>query len=145
MILTSDHGFSTISKESATSWAAQQTYKDVPASQLPSGFLAIDLAHALGMTLYDPDAKSAEVPAGIAPARGNGLIGSDPAKPQIVVAANGGSDLVYLPTADKALAAKVVAPALRPGLCQRPVRRRCAGQDPRHAAACRRSRSRAPR
>jgi len=107
VILTSDHGFSTISKESATSWAAQQTYKDVPAGQLPSGFLAIDLAHALGMTLYDPDSKNAEVPAGIAPARGNGLIGSDPAKPQIVVAANGGSDLLYLPTADKVLAAKV--------------------------------------
>jgi arylsulfatase A-like enzyme len=109
VILTSDHGFSTISKESATSWAAQQSYKDVPANQLPPGFLAIDLAHGLGMTLYDPDAKSAEVPAGIAPSRGNGLIGSDPAKPQVVVAANGGSDLVYLPTNDKALAAKVVA------------------------------------
>ena len=49
------------------------------------------------------------MPAGIAPSRGNGLIGSDPAKPQVVVAANGGSDLVYLPTNDKALAAKVVA------------------------------------
>jgi hypothetical protein len=109
VILTSDHGFSTISKESATSWAAQQSYKDVPANQLPPGFLAIDLAHGLGMTLYDPDAKTAEVPAGIAPTRGNGLIGSDPAKPQVVVAANGGSDLVYLPGADKALAAKVVA------------------------------------
>jgi hypothetical protein len=109
VILTSDHGFSTISKESATSWAAQQSYKDVPANQLPSGFLAIDLAHGLAMTLYDPDAKSAEVPVGIAPSRGNGLIGSDPTQPQVVVAANGGSDLVYLPTSDKALAAKVVA------------------------------------
>jgi arylsulfatase A-like enzyme len=109
VILTSDHGFSTISKESATSWAAQQSYKDVPANQLPPGFLAIDLAHGLGLSLYDPDSKNAEVPAGIAPSRGNGLIGSDPAKPQVVVAANGGSDLVYLPTNDKALAAKIVA------------------------------------
>lgn len=109
VILTSDHGFSTISKESSTSWAAQQSYKDVPANLLPPGFVAIDLAHALGMTLFDPDSKSAEVPAGIAPLRGNGLIGSDPAKPQIVVASNGGSDLVYLPTRDKALAAKLVA------------------------------------
>jgi hypothetical protein len=41
--------------------------------------------------------------------RSNGLIGSDPAHPVVVVAANGGSDLVYLPTGDKALAAKVVA------------------------------------
>jgi arylsulfatase A-like enzyme len=108
VIITSDHGFSTISKESATSWAARQTYKDVPAGQLPPGFLAIDLAHGLGLTLFDPDGKSAEVPAGIAPSRGNGLIGSDPTKPQVVVAANGGSDLIYLPTADKALAARIV-------------------------------------
>jgi hypothetical protein len=109
VILTSDHGFSTISKESATSWAAQQTYKDVPAGQLPSGFLAIDIAHGLGLPLHDPDAKTAEVPAGVVPSRGNGLIGSDPAHPEVVVAANGGSDLVYLPTADKALAARIVA------------------------------------
>ena len=109
VILTSDHGFATISKESATSWAAAQTTKDTTATQLPYGFVAIDLAHALGMTLYDPDAKSAPVAAGAFPSRGNGLIGNDPAKPELVVAANGGSDLVYLPTADKALAAKVVA------------------------------------
>jgi predicted AlkP superfamily pyrophosphatase or phosphodiesterase len=108
VILTSDHGFATISKESATSWAATQTYKDTTATQLPYGFVAIDLAHALGMTLYDPDAKNAAVAAGGFPVRGNGLIGSDPAKPELVVASNGGSDLVYLPTADKALAAKVV-------------------------------------
>jgi hypothetical protein len=109
VIITSDHGFSTISKESATSWAASQGYKDVTANLLPPGFLAIDLAHALGMPLYDPDAKSAPVAGGAWPSRGNGLIGSDPAKPDVVVASNGGSDLVYLPNGDKALAAKVVA------------------------------------
>lgn len=108
VILTSDHGFATISKESATSWAATQSYKDTVATQLPYGFVAIDLAHALGMTLYDPDAKNAVVPAGGFPVRGNGALGSDPAKPEIVVASNGGSDLIYLPTADKALAAKIV-------------------------------------
>jgi len=109
IIVTADHGFSTISKESATSWAAQQSYKDVTGGQLPSGFVALDLAHALGMTLFDPDAKGAELAAGSFPARGNGVIGSDAAHPQIVVAANGGSDLIYLPTADKALAAKIVS------------------------------------
>jgi hypothetical protein len=109
VILTSDHGFSTISKESASSWAATQSYKDVTANQLPSGFLAIDIAHGLGLNLYDPDAKGTpQIDAGAYPARGNGLIGNDPAHPLIVVAANGGSDLVYLPTGDKALAAKVV-------------------------------------
>jgi arylsulfatase A-like enzyme len=109
VIITSDHGFSTISKESATSFAASQSYKDVTASLLPPGFVAIDLAHALGMALYDPDAKNARVADGAYPSRGNGLIGPDPAHPAVVVAANGGSDLVYLPTGDKALAAKVVA------------------------------------
>jgi hypothetical protein len=109
VILTSDHGFSTISKESATSFAATQSYKDVTANQLPSGFLAIDIAHGLGLGLYDPDAKDTpQVNAGGYPSRGNGLIGSDPAHPQIVVADNGGSDLIYLPTRDKALAAKIV-------------------------------------
>jgi predicted AlkP superfamily pyrophosphatase or phosphodiesterase len=109
VILASDHGFSTISKESATSWSATQSYKGVTASQLPPGFVAIDIAHALGLTLYDPDAKGAEVPAGERPRYGNGLIGGDPLHPLIVVAANGGSDLVYVPNGDKELAAKVVA------------------------------------
>jgi hypothetical protein len=108
IVLTSDHGFSTISKESATSFAAGQSYKGVTAKLLPPGFLAIDLAHDLGMTLFDPDAKSAKLEAGAFPSRANGLIGSDPAKPDVVVAANGGSDLVYVPSNDKALARKVV-------------------------------------
>ena len=109
VIITSDHGFSTISKESGTSWAATQIYPDVTAHLLPPGFLAIDLAHALSMPLYDPDAKSAPVVTGRYPVHGNGLIGPDPASPEVVVAANGGSDLVYLPAGDKALAARVVA------------------------------------
>jgi arylsulfatase A-like enzyme len=109
VILTSDHGFSTISKESATSWAATQSYRDVTANLLPPGFVAIDIAHALGLTLFDPDAKGAKVQAGAYPVRGNGLIGDDSAHPVVVVASNGGSDLVYLPTGDKVLAAKVVA------------------------------------
>ncbi len=109
VIVTSDHGFSTISKESATSWAATQTYKDVSPALLPPGFLAIDIAHGLGLPLYDPDAKAAPVSAGAYPVRANGLIGPDPTHPTVVVAANGGSDLVYLPTGDQALAGKIVA------------------------------------
>jgi arylsulfatase A-like enzyme len=109
VIIASDHGFSTISKESATSWAATRTYKDVNSSLLPPGFVAIDIAHDLDLKLFDPDAKGAEVSDGAYPVRGNGLIGGDPAHPMIVVASNGGSDLVYLPDGDKALAAKVVA------------------------------------
>ena len=109
VIITSDHGFSTISKESATSWAATRSYKDVTAGLLPPGFVAIDLSHALGLPLYDPDAKNAAVADGAYTSRGNGLIGADPAHPVVVVASNGGSDLVYLPDGDKDLAGKVVA------------------------------------
>jgi hypothetical protein len=108
VIVTADHGFATISKESATSFAATQTYKDVVPHLLPSGFVAIDIAHGLGLPLIDPDAKYQELPAGAHPSRGNGLIGSDKAHPDVVVAANGGSDLVYVPSGDKALARKVV-------------------------------------
>ncbi|MGU3667369.1 alkaline phosphatase family protein [Methylobacterium sp. A49B] len=108
VILTSDHGFSTISKESATSFAATQIYKGVPKHQLPPGSLAIDLAHGLGLGLFDPDAKGAKLGPDSFPSRANGLIGADPARPNVVVAANGGSDLVYLPAGDAALARRVV-------------------------------------
>ncbi|MEA2950187.1 MAG: hypothetical protein QOI40_5517 [Alphaproteobacteria bacterium] len=108
VIVTADHGFSTISKESATSFAATQSYKDVPPHFLPPGFLAIDIAQGLGMPMLDPDAKYVEVPAGSHTSRGNALIGGDKAHPDVVVAANGGSDLVYLPSGDRTLARKVV-------------------------------------
>ncbi len=112
VILVSDHGFSTISKETATSFAATQTYAEVPPALLPPGFVAIDLAHFLRMPLFDPDApgdgKTKPLAAGSFPARANGLIGDDPAHPDVVVAGNGGSDLIYLPTPDKLLAQRIV-------------------------------------
>jgi arylsulfatase A-like enzyme len=92
VILTADHGFSTISKESATSYAARQSTPDVQAGQLPPGFVAIDLAHDLGLALHS-----------------GGLLGDDPDHPRAVVTASGGSDLIYLPGNDRALAARIVA------------------------------------
>jgi hypothetical protein len=108
IVIAADHGFSTISKESKTSPAAKAQYKDVPAGLLPTGFVAIDLAKALGLPLFDPDKNNSAVAADEHQSRGNGLIGADPTKPDVVVAANGGSDLVYIPGKDPALAAKVV-------------------------------------
>ncbi|KTT50802.1 nucleotide pyrophosphatase [Pseudomonas oryzihabitans] len=116
IFVSADHGFSTISKESKTSPAAQASYADVPKGLLPPGFLALDLADALHLPLLDPDAKGAAVDKsqGQHPSKANGLIGPDPAKPEVVVAANGGSDLVYLPQGDaKELAPKVVAALLK--------------------------------
>src|SRR6478752_5445316 len=112
IVISADHGFSTISKESKTSPAAQATYADVPEGLLPPGFVAIDLAKALALPLSDPDDKNAAVASGKYPKRGNGLIGSDAMKPDVVVASNGGSDLVYVPGKDAALTARVVTALL---------------------------------
>jgi hypothetical protein len=101
IFVTADHGFATISKESKTSPAARASYSDVPAGFLPPGFVAVDIASTLGMPLYDPDAKNALVGSNNHPSRSNGLIGPDPEAPDVVVAANGGSDLVYLPKRTK--------------------------------------------
>src|SRR5262249_12846102 len=92
IVIAADHGFSTISKESQTSIAAKANYQDVPAGFLPPGFLAIDLAKALNLPLFDPDNGTAKIADGSHPARGNGLIGQAADAPDLVVAANGGSD-----------------------------------------------------
>ena len=129
VFLTSDHGFSTISKHNldssgtkfTSSYAATQTYKDAKGRQevntgfLPPGFLAIDLAHYLNL-LFDPDStitvdgseqyRTVDPTIGQAtpeklqrPTLGNGLIGgtgaiSTPCDARVIVAANGGSDLI---------------------------------------------------
>jgi type I phosphodiesterase/nucleotide pyrophosphatase len=113
IVIAADHGFSTISKESQTSAAAKGAYGGVPEGRLPPGFVAIDLAKALSLPLFDPDSKNAAVANNAFPRLGNGLIGQDPAKPDVAVAANGGSDLVYLPNRDRELAARVAAQLLK--------------------------------
>jgi arylsulfatase A-like enzyme len=108
IVVAADHGFSTISKQSATSPAAKADYPDVPKGFLPPGFLAIDIAQGLGLPLFDPDNKNVRRADEPATPRGNGLIGADPTRPDVVVAANGGSDLVYVPSRDRALVQRVV-------------------------------------
>ena len=112
IVIASDHGFSTISKESKTSPSAKISYQDTPKDFLPLGFLAIDLAKALDLPLFDPNDKNAPVAANAHPRAGNGLLGKDPAKPDLVVATNGGSDLIYLPKRDKKLAERAIAALL---------------------------------
>src|SRR6202158_6341764 len=53
IMIAADHGFSTISKESKTSPAAKASYADTPDGFLPMGFLAIDLAKDLKLSLFD--------------------------------------------------------------------------------------------
>jgi arylsulfatase A-like enzyme len=133
IFLTADHGFATISRHEidaaghpTRAYAAGFTYKDstgrveVNPGFLPPGFLAIDLAHALGMPLYDPDSLVSDGSGGKKyepvdptipqqteairqrPASGDGLIGAsgkilDQSDAKVIVAANGGSDLIYVP------------------------------------------------
>jgi arylsulfatase A-like enzyme len=108
IMVSSDHGFSTISKESKTSPSAKISYEDTPNGFLPMGFLAIDLARALQLPLFDPNDKNAAVADNAHPKAGNGLLGKDSAKPDVVVATNGGSDLIYLPNNDRKLAGRIV-------------------------------------
>jgi Type I phosphodiesterase / nucleotide pyrophosphatase len=108
IITVADHGFSTIAKESRTSSTIKTKFADTPEGQLPLGFVALDLAAALNLPLIDPDDGYKAVAPGTHSKFGNGLIGGDQANPKIVVAANGGSDLIYLPDGDKELARRAI-------------------------------------
>jgi arylsulfatase A-like enzyme len=108
IIVSADHGFSTISKESKTSPSTKGSYDDTPAGQLPMGFVALDLAKALDLPLFDPNNKNARLSENMRPKAGNGVLGNDPSKPDVVVATNGGSDLIYLPNNDRELAGRIV-------------------------------------
>jgi len=136
IFVTSDHGFSTISKSvvdaqgtKVNDYASTLTYKGVNSGFLPPGFVAIDLAHGLKENLFDPDQatkntdgtfsyKALDPTKGDRPNNGNGLIASSAtlstpnattAPPaDVIVAANGGSDLVYIPDHNAETLQKVV-------------------------------------
>jgi arylsulfatase A-like enzyme len=145
IFVTADHGFATISKHDidaaghfTSSYAASLIYKDAQGRQevntgfLPVGFVAIDIAHELGLPLFDPDSQVvgpdggkifAKIdPAGDTlatkvrqhPVSGNGLVGGTgriaaQTDANVVIAANGGSDLIYLPKHDPIFAKRIVA------------------------------------
>ena len=108
IIVTADHGFSTISKESRTSPTTKTNYANTLPGHLPVGFVALDLAGALKMPLLDPDSDYKSIAPGEHTRLGNGLIGGDRNNPKVVVAANGGSDMIYLPDGDKTVAKRVI-------------------------------------
>jgi arylsulfatase A-like enzyme len=85
LFVTSDHGFSNVRRDR------------------PPGFVAQDIAGHLGWPLFDPDGKpgAPRVEPGAGTLTGNGLIGGTstgggPTDAKVIVAANGGSDLVYV-------------------------------------------------
>ncbi len=101
IIITADHGFSTVSHQSQTSPSAQRRYKGVMKGDLPPGFLALDLAQSLGLAVHEPDEGYPLVDPykGQHPDEGSAWLGEDAKAPEVVVAANGGADLIYLPSA----------------------------------------------
>lgn len=110
---------------------------DTGKGSLPSGFLAIDLAWSLQTKLWDPDSRA---PIGSRspykqvnlrvdelfhpldqwerPAQGNGLLGQnvykvDGSDAMAIVAANGGSDLIYIPDKNPETANRIVKALLK--------------------------------
>lgn len=108
ILIAADHGFSTISKESATSPSAWMSFPDTPPGLLPPGFVGIDLARALDLPLREIHGDFALVEPGRRPRFASAMLGADPANPQVVIAVNGGSDLIYLPKKDRALLGRIV-------------------------------------
>lgn len=108
IIVTADHGFSTMSREAHSSPSSKFAYRDVKPGFLPRGFLDIDMSMGLKLKLWDSTGSEVVPKDGFYPKTGS-MLGPDPAHPQVVIAPNGGSDLIYLPGPDaKALAPKVV-------------------------------------
>jgi len=115
VFVTSDHGFATISRREIASGSntRSEAARHTENGTLPNGFLAIDLAVGLKTGLFDPDRPlegSGPVFKRVKlegddwehPAHGSGLLGAriekaDGSDAKAIVAANGGSDLIYVP------------------------------------------------
>ncbi len=137
VLITSDHGFSTISRRDLDpdhtpiaepsanlDYEPQGKDKPEPAATLPTGFLAIDLALLTHQRLFDPGVRAPSGDSVYAevnlsgekshyPTLGNGILGGqnkqlDGSDARLIVASNGGSDLIYVPSKDPKLAAQIV-------------------------------------
>ncbi|HEX3674636.1 MAG TPA: alkaline phosphatase family protein, partial [Rhizomicrobium sp.] len=127
VFVTADHGFSTIDRHSATSMAtryqeaadpmaAVDTRNAPPPPQdreLPQGFVAVDLADALGLPLVDPAThKPVDYKHGEKLSGGSGFLMKDADTADVLLIANGGSDHIYLPGDDAKDRAKQIVEAL---------------------------------
>lgn len=138
VFVTSDHGFATVARRAidaarapSSAESAKHEYVnpegqvDTAAGTLPTGFLAIDLALGMKADLFDPDSRPS---GGTAfkrlrldpsastwehPQFGNGYIGAASPKvngsdARVIVAANGGADLIYVPDGNADTVRRVV-------------------------------------
>lgn len=110
IVVTADHGFGTVAKSSRTSAANKMTFPDdtLP-GYLPVGFVAIDLAKALNLKLWNSNGLQVDLARHIHPA-GAQALGADPLHPDVLIVSGGGSDIIYLdPKKAKVLGPKIVA------------------------------------
>ena len=130
IFVTSDHGFATVARRTldasgttSTAQSASHPYRDTEKGTLPPGFVAIDLALALKTKLWDSDRRGEggapfrevrlDGDTWEHPQRGSGLLGERVPKPDgsdaaAIVAANGGSDLIYVPDGSAPTVRKIV-------------------------------------
>lgn len=110
IFVTADHGFSTVLRDGRTSYSLSKKWKDWPEGQMPAGFVAVDLGHLLKMQVWQPSGKPVALDQGESPGGASALLGPDAEHPHVMIAANGGAELIYLtdPSDEKTLAPKIV-------------------------------------
>ena len=108
IIVSSDHGFSTISKESKTSPSAKapMTTRRRTSCRWASSRSISPRRWTCRCSIRTTRMRGS--PTTPIPRPATACSGKDPAKPDLVVATNGGSDLIYLPNKDKKLAGRTV-------------------------------------
>jgi len=138
VLVTSDHGFATISRRelaadgkltaevsAALDYQLAGKEKPEPQGTLPTGFLAIDLGVREHLRVFDPSIRATtgssayqEVVIGGEksqhPANGSALLGEtvkqvDGSDAKLIVASNGGSDLIYAPGKDVGVVRQTIA------------------------------------
>jgi len=136
VLVTSDHGFATISRRelaadgtvtaepSAVLQYDPGKGKPEPQGTLPTGFLGVDLGIRGHMRVFDPAVRAATGSSAYAevmvggersqyPLTGSALLGDtvtrvDGSDARLIVASNGGSDLVYVPSGDASVVHRTI-------------------------------------
>ena len=138
VLVTSDHGFATISRREIATDGTQTTEpsaaldyelngkeKAEPKGTLPTGFLAVDLGIRAHLRVFDPSIRAttgssayAELTIGGEKSQhsttGSALLGEtvkrvDGSDARLIVAANGGSDLLYVPSKNADIVHQTIA------------------------------------
>ncbi len=138
VLLTSDHGFATVTRREIAGDGTQTSEpsavldyqlaakeKPEPQGTLPTGFLAVDLGIRAHLRVFDPALRATTGSSAYAelalggersqhPSNGSALLGDsikriDGSDARIIVAANGGSDLLYVPGKDPQVVRQTIA------------------------------------